>query len=107
MSELAHRRGINDWPTHEQLDSLCRRASGFFPFAVATVNFVDNRFLLASRQLDAIMQSPESTAYEGKAEVRGTTGFDSLYMGGATLDSFYMSILQESFDGIEIGRAHV
>ena len=40
LSELAHRRGIDGWPTDDHLDPLCRRAAGFFLFAVATVSFL-------------------------------------------------------------------
>jgi len=77
LSKLAHRP--QDWPTDEQLDSLCRRAAGFFVYAAATVGFLRHKFKSPSGRLDVIMKSPESTAYEGKAELKVYTSLDSLY----------------------------
>ena len=88
LSALAQRRGGSEgWPTDEQLDSLCRRAAGFFVYAVATVNFLKHRFKRPSDRLDIIMESPECTAYEGKVGLK-------MY---ASLDSLYTSILREAF----------
>jgi hypothetical protein len=88
LSGLAHRRGgIDGWPTNKQLDLLCRRASGFFLYAVATISFLDDRLHHPSDQLDSIMESPENTTYEGKAKLKGYTNLDSLYT----------SILQAAF----------
>ena len=80
LSKLAHRHdGIEGWPTGEQLDSLCRRAAGFFVYAVATVNFLDHRFQDPSDRLGVITRSPESTTHEGKVKLRAYTSLDSLY----------------------------
>jgi hypothetical protein len=73
-----HRDG-RGWPTGGQLDLLCRRAAGFFLYAVATVSFLDEVHQHPRDQLDLIIQSPESTTYEGKAELKGYTSLDSLY----------------------------
>jgi hypothetical protein len=87
LSGLAHRHGgIDGWPTDKQLDMLCQRAAGFFLYAVATVSFLSDKLQHPSVKLDLIMESPESTTYEGKALLNGYT----------SLDSLYMSILQES-----------
>ena len=88
LSGLARRHGgMDGWPTDEELDSLCRRAAGFFVYAVATLNFLDHHFHDPSDQLDTIMASPESTAHEGETELEAYT----------SLDSLYMSIFQKSF----------
>ena len=88
LSEVAHRRGGSEgWLTDEQLDSLCRRADGFFVYAVATVNFLKHKFKCPSDRLDMIMKSPDTTAHEGKVELK-------VY---ASLDSLYTSILGEAF----------
>ena len=88
LSRLPHKgRSVDDWPTEEHLDSLCRRAAGFFVYAVATVNFLKHKFKRPSDRLDIIMRSPENTAHEGKAELKSYT----------SLDSLYTSILQEAF----------
>lgn len=88
LSVLARQRGGGeDWPTDQQLDLLCRRAAGFFVYAVATVNFLKHSFKCPSDRLDVIMKSPESTVHEGKAELK-------VY---PSLDSLYISIFREAF----------
>ena len=90
LSGLSHRfGGVNGWPTDGQLDALCRRAAGFFVYAVATVNFLKHKFKRPSDRLDVIMKSPGCTLYEGKVELKVYT----------SLDSLYTSILQEAFSG--------
>ena len=87
MELAGRRRGLDDWPTKEQLDALCGRAAGLFVYAVATVRFVDRKNNSPKRQLDRLLESPENSAFEGKTKL--TTN--------ATLDSLYTSILQEAF----------
>jgi len=86
FSELAGRRGLDDWPTEEQLEILCDRAAGLFVYAAATVKFIDNQNNNPRRRLDLLLQSPESSAREGKVKLKNTT-----------LDSLYTSILQQAF----------
>ena len=86
--ELARRRrGLDGWPTKEQLDLLCERAAGLFVYAVATIKFIDHKTNPPKEQLDRILQSPESSAYEGRTRVKPDT----------TMDLLYMAILQEAF----------
>jgi len=80
------RRGLVDWPTEEQLDTLCKRAAGLFVYAVASVKFIDRQNSNPRKRLDLLLQSPDS-AHEGKAKFKLNT----------TLDSLYMSILQDAF----------
>ena len=81
FSKLADRRGgLDNWPTKELLNLLCERAAGLFIFAVATVKFIDHKFRNPREQLDKILQSPESSVFEG-----------------GTLDSLYMTTLLEAF----------
>ena len=88
LSKLARRRGGKEgWPTDEQLNWLCRRADGFFVYAVATVNFLDHHLEDPWEQLDIIMESPDSTAFEGEARLK-------VYN---SLDALYTSILRASF----------
>ena len=88
FSELKGRQRVpDDWPTEEQLDALCDRAGGLFVYAVATVRFIDHRNNNPKRQLDRLLYSPESSAFEGKTKFRV----------GATLDLLYMTILHEAF----------
>ena len=79
------RRGLNDWPTTQQLDRLCERAAGLFIYAMATIKFIDGDS--PRDRLDLLLQSPESSAREGKTKF-GTN---------ITLDLLYISILQQAF----------
>jgi len=38
---VGRRRGLDNWPTEEQLDRLCGRAAGLFVYAAATIKFID------------------------------------------------------------------
>jgi hypothetical protein len=87
LSEIGRRDGLDNWPTKEQLDLLCRRAAGFFVYAIATVKFIDYQCSNPKKQLDRILRSPESTLPEGKTRFKANT----------TLDSLYTSILQDAF----------
>ena len=87
LSELKGRRHVSgDWPTEGQLDLLCERAAGFFVYAIATVKFVDQKNKSPKEQLDRLLGSLESN-FQGKTKLRANL----------TLDSLYMSILQEAF----------
>ena len=71
FSDLARRRrGLDDWPTKEQLDLLCERAAGFFVYAVATVKFIDKPKANPRTQLNLLLQSPKSTTREAKTIYR-------------------------------------
>ena len=88
FAELAdHQHGLDGWPTEEQLDRLCERAAGLFVYAVATVRFIDHKNNSPRRQLDRLLDSPESSGFEGKTK----------FTANETLDSLYTSILQEAF----------
>ena len=80
LSKLARHPGpTEDWPTGEQVDSLSRRAAGFFVYAVATVKFLKHKFRCPSDRLELIMASPEITTHEGKAGLKVYNNLDSLY----------------------------
>ena len=88
FSELKrYRLGLGDWPTEEQVDLLCERAGGLFVYAIATVRFIDHKSNSPKKQLDRLLQSQGSSAFEGKTK----------FKAGATIDSLYASILQEGF----------
>jgi hypothetical protein len=98
LSELARkRRSRDDWLTDEHLDFLCRRAAGFFIYAVATLSFLKHKVKHPRDRLDIIMRSPENTAYEGRAELK-------MYI---RLDSLYTSIFQAAFPENDDGDATV
>ena len=88
FGELVRRhRGLDGWPTEDQLDLLCKRAAGLFVYAVATVKFVDKRGTNPREQLDLLLRSPENSAREARTR----------FNANSTLDSLYISILQGAF----------
>jgi hypothetical protein len=87
LSELAQRRGLDGWPSDNDLNVLCHRAAGFFVYAVATVKFLDSNSHLPKQQLDMIINLPESTDPEGKTKFKPE----------ATLDFLYTSVLKTAF----------
>jgi hypothetical protein len=80
LSELAQRRGLNSWPSNNNLDVLCRRAAGLFVYAVATVKFLESNTHLPEQRLDIIISLPECTVPEGKTQLTPKTTLDFLYM---------------------------
>ena len=80
FSELARRRpGLDGWPTEEQSHVLCERAAGLFVYAAATVKFVDKQSGNPRKQLNLLLQSPESSVREAKTKLKENTTLNSLY----------------------------
>ena len=86
--------GFDGWPTEEQLDVLCERAAGLFVHAMATVRFINQKNNNPRRQLDRLLQSSGSYAFEGKTKLRMNT----------TLDSLYTTIVEEAFGENDLER---
>ena len=80
LETAGRRRGLDNWPTEEQLDQLCGRAAGLFVYAAATVRFIDYYKRDPRKQLELLLRSQKIGDHEGK-----------------TLDLLYTSILQEAF----------
>ena len=95
LSELARRRDLEGWPNDSHIDLLCQRAAGLFIYAVATIKFLDGRFNLPDRQLETIIDFPDSTNHEGRTQFRPNK----------TLDSLYARILQGAF-GVDNPAVH-
>ena len=85
----ARQRGLDGWPTDDQLHLLCTRAAGLFVYAMATIRFIDQN-KNPKKQLSLLLQSSES-GLEGKTKLKEDT----------TIDSLYRSILQEAFGGFD------
>ena len=83
------------WPTEEQLDLLCERAGGLFVHAMATVKFIDKQNSSPRKRLDLLLRSGEKGVHEGKTKLK--TSFKT----HATLDSLYMTIIEEAFNDSE------
>ena len=83
----SRRRGLDGWPTDEEVERLCERAAGLFVYAVATVKFIDKRGTNPRKQLNLLLKSPDSSVREAKTKLETNK----------TLDSLYTSILLEAF----------
>ena len=81
LSKLAQQHLLDGWPAEDNINLLCQRAAGLFVYAVTTVKYLNKKFYLPDKQLDAIVNFPDSTSYEGKT----------------SLDLLYLYILQETF----------
>ena len=81
FSELVgRRRGLDSWPTEEQLGRLYGRAAGLFVYAAATIKFIDTNRRDPKKQLDLLLQSQKIGDHEGRS-----------------LDSLYTSIFRDAF----------
>ena len=88
FSEIVHRRrGLDDWPTKEQLDFLCERAAGLFVYAVATVKFIGKQSVNPIERLNLLLRSPDDSGREARTKFNENT----------TLDSLYTSVLKGAF----------
>jgi len=79
LSKLAHWHQLDGWPSDKHIDLLCHRAAGLFIYAVATVKFLDTRFILPVEQLEIILSFPGDTSHEGKTQFQPNKTLDSLY----------------------------
>jgi len=79
LSMLACRHQLDGWPSDKQINILCHRAAGLFTYAVATVKFLDTRFVLPIKQLETILNFPENTSHEGRTQFQPNKTLDSLY----------------------------
>jgi len=78
--------GLDNWPTNEQQDELCKRAAGLFVYAAATVKFISNNQWSPKKQLNILLDSQKISVDEWEA-----------------LDSLYTSILQQAFSSRKPG----
>jgi len=71
---------LTDLPAKEYLDTICERTAGLFIYPVATVKHVFHRNNGPRLQLDRILQSPKSSAYEGETRFKPNTTPDSEHL---------------------------
>jgi len=87
LSDLASKNELENWPTDAQLDLLTERAEGLFAYAFATTKYLGRKHTTPSEQY-AILARSRNTIHEGTVEG---------VHGGLSLDSLFISILQEAF----------
>jgi len=77
LTRLAKNRSdcdlTEDWPSLSDIDTLCKKAAGFFIYASTVVKFVASETNPPPKRLALIISLPESTVEEGKS------GVDQLY----------------------------
>jgi len=64
---------MEDWPSSDDIDALCKKAAGFFIYASTVVKFVASDCDPPDERLALIVSLPQDTSHEGKA------GIDILY----------------------------
>ena len=64
---------MEDWPSPQDINTLCRKATGFFIYASTVVRFVASQGDPPDERLALIVSLPQDTSHEGKE------GIDLLY----------------------------
>ena len=62
-----------DWPSSNDIETLCRKAAGFFIYAATVVKFIASKNHKPTKQLNLIISFPQKTSHEGRS------GIDLLY----------------------------
>jgi len=73
-----------DWPSPSDINTLCKKAAGFFIYASTVVKFVASEGDLPTERLSLITSLPQSTVEEGRSGV----------------DQLYTKVLQQAFSDI-------
>ena len=88
LTDIAKRRSdwnlVGDWPSAQDIDSLCRKAAGFFIYASTVVKFVTSKYHPPDERLDLIISHPHDTFHEGKLGI----------------DLLYTQVLEQAFHSI-------
>ena len=64
---------VEDWPSSNEIDILCKKAAGLFIYASTVIKFVTSKYHTPTQRLSLIISLPQSTTHEGKS------GIDLLY----------------------------
>ena len=85
LTSLAKNRSdfdlTEDWPSPSDIKVLCKKAAGFFIYALTVVKIVGSEVGTPSERLSLITSLPQSTANEGES------GVDELYTQALQLSS--------------------
>ena len=60
---------IEDWPSPQDIDVLCKKAAGFFIYASTIVKFVASQLYPPDERLALIISFPQDTSHEGKSGI--------------------------------------
>ena len=88
LANLAETRSdcdsIGDWPTSSDIETLCKKAAGFFIYASTVIKFISSEDDSPTERLAIITSLPQSTTEEGKSGV----------------DQLYTKVLQQAFTNV-------
>ena len=89
LTEIAKTWGsygfTEDWPNPAHIDILCKKAAGFFIYASTIVKYVASKSCIPTKQLEAVISLPQSTAQEGRG-----------------VDHLYTQVLEQAVDDVDI-----
>ena len=93
LTDIAKNRSIcdfvEDWPSSQDINTLCEKAAGFFIYASTVVKFVGSHYHPPNERLALIISLPQDTSHEGKA------GIDFLYT--QVLEQAFYDVDQDSY----------
>ena len=74
-----------EWPSLQDIDTLCKKAAGFFIFASTVVKFVASQHHPPDKRLALIISLPQDTSHEGRLGV----------------DLLYTQVLEQAFCDVD------
>ena len=75
-----------DWPSPSDINTLCKKAAGFFIYASTVVKLVASRNRTPTEHLDHIISLPQSTSHEGQSGI----------------DLLYTQVLEQAVDNTDV-----
>jgi len=89
LSEVIENRSgcsfMEDWPSPQDIDALCKKAAGFFIYASTIVKFVASPLHPPNERLTLILSLPQDTSHEGRSGI----------------DLLYTKVLEEAFHDVD------
>ena len=80
---------IDNWPSSLDINILCKKAAGFFIYALTVVKFIDSEIEHLTERLALITSLPESTVEEGKSGI----------------DQLYTKVLEQAFSAVHTNNS--
>ena len=77
---------MEDWPSSDDIDILCKKAAGLFIYASTVLKFVTFEHDTPTKRLALIISLPQSTIHEGKSGI----------------DLLYTQVLEQAFHNVHI-----
>ena len=78
-----------DWPSSSDIETLCKKAAGFFIYASTAIKFVVSENSVPTQALSLITSLPQSTVEEGRSGI----------------DQLYIKVLEQAFHNIHVDNS--